>query len=498
MISNCNNSTLATYTPSAEKPWNIKRVKHLYRRLGFGANIATIKNALTQNPSDLIDTLIDEAVNKPIMQAPEWGYWDRDQIYEAFGDNYISESRQIMEYQFYDDMRTSCLRDRLNMFWSNHFVTQENLIKKPPYLYQQYIMRQKHAIGNFKDFVSAVGLDPSMLIYLNGIDNKAGSPNENYARELYELFTLGVDNGYTEKDIEETAKALTGYNSFETTWGTVQFDEKGTFDNEEKTIFGRTGNWGYDDVIDILFEEKAPLIARYICEEFYKYFISLSINEIIVEELAQTFLDNDFEIAPVMRQLFKSEHFFDDQSIGTIIKSPMDLIITLQNELEMSFSGSDDLDSDDYTLNRSTYLISYYLSMRVFDPPNVFGWQGGASWLNSVTFPERWMRMQHVFSNQKNNNPDDSYEVFREFAQSLFDTNETDYVKVVKGIVNHFLSVELSSDADYNDAINIFKGNVPDNYYEDGTWSLDYHTVGDQVYGLFYNYIIITPEFQIK
>ena len=486
-MSTCNTLGLDVYIPSDDMPWNAIRVKHLYRRAGYGANFETIQNALSMTPSDLVDLLVDEALLKTPLPDPGWGYWDQPTILDYYGGNYIAESRQYLEYAFFDSMRNDNLFGRMTMFWSNHFVTEENLLKDPPYLYQQFLMRQTHCVGNFKDFVRAVGTDPSMLFYLNGYQNTAGTPNENYARELYELFTLGVDNGYTEDDIVETSRALTGYNTRTAVWGEVLFNANNTFDTTDKTIFGQTGNWGYDDVIDILFEQKPTLIANYICEKLYKYFVASEVNEDIVIELAQTFIDNDFEIAPVLRQLFKSEHFFSDDAIGTLIKSPIDLIIQLQNELNIY------TESTDNTLNRRVSLISYYLEMAVFDPPNVAGWPGDEFWLNSVTIPERWLRIKHVLNIRKN----EGLGIYAALAISMFDDVNEPADNVARGIVDLFLTKDLYYENEYEEAIATFKDGVPSTYFEDGTWDLTYFNLDTQVWNLL-RYIQELPEFQLK
>ena len=151
-----------------------------------------------------------------------------------------------------------------------------------------------------------------MLMYLNGYENRNNAPNENYARELYELFTLGEGNGYTQDDITETARALTGYNNRQD-GGPIYFNPN-RFDNGEKTIFGRKGNWNYDDVINILFEEKSDLISKFIVRKLYKHFVSPDVNEAIVDELALYFINNNFELEPLYRKLFKSEHFINSFS----------------------------------------------------------------------------------------------------------------------------------------------------------------------------------------
>ena len=146
-------------------------------------------------------------------------------------------------YQFATkDLLNNGLHARLTFFWLNHFVTQYGEYRCPSYMYQYYTTLQKHAIGNFKEFVREIGLTPAMLTFLNNLENTRKRPNENYARELYELFTLGEDIGYNQSDIEETSRAMTGYNLREDRCGPISFDPT-TFDNGIKTIFGRTGNW---------------------------------------------------------------------------------------------------------------------------------------------------------------------------------------------------------------------------------------------------------------
>lgn len=405
---------------------------------------------------------------------------------EVYQDTYRGASRDELTRIIANDARSGSLKTQLVLFWSNHFVTEQIVFDAPAYLYQQHIMRQTHAIGNFKDFVTAVGIDKAMLVYLNGLENIAEEPNENYARELYELFTLGVDNGYTQLDIQETARALTGYNTLVSRWGEIDFNND-TFDSTSKTIFGQTGNWNYDDVIRILFENKAPLIANYICGKLYKHFVSPQLNEAIVSELAQTFLDNEFEIAPVLAQLFKSEHFFDDKSIGTIIKNPTDLLISFQKELEMDLSQSD---SD---LDENVRLFFYNLNYHFLNPPNVAGWPGDSDWLDSISITERWLRMGHQVAYQRNADEN----IFSDFILNLFDANESDVEFVAREIVNYFLSRELIHEEEYTEAIAVFKSGVPESYFTNNIWNVSSSEVPGQVFRLL-RHIILIPEFQLK
>ncbi|GAA3519829.1 hypothetical protein GCM10022393_37550 [Aquimarina addita] len=486
----CNFSGLAPYIPTTEKPWNAMRAKHFYRRFGFGGTPDMIKNALTQNPSDLVDDLIGQASVLPTTPDPGWGYLDKEEGIQYVGeDAYWHHLRAQFLHMIFDDLRKDQIRGRMTMFMHGLFVSRrENNI---PYMYQSYLTKQKYAVGNFKDFIHDMGLDACMIRYLNNYDNKAGKPNENYARELYELFTLGVDNGYTENDIKETARAFTGYNTEKTSWGVIEFNKNDTFDDGEKTIFGQTGNWGYSDVINILFDQKPTEIATYICTKLYEYFVSYTKNEDIIAGLAQTFLENNYELAPVLSQLFKSEHFFDEACIGVLVKSPLDLVILHDHEVSYQTQDIDGLNSM-YSLYPFSAL--YNLEMDLLRPPNVSGWIEHKAWINSVSVSERISRMQNY--SRQHNNLTDSAKTYINFAKDLFDIDENVEV-VARGIVDFCLSKEIIYEPEYQEAISVFKEGVPDNYFNDGIWNLNYPNLSGQVKNLI-DYIFTIPEFQLK
>ena len=240
-VTNCAMGTIDVYVPSIEKPWDNNRVLHLYRRLGFGASPEMVEEALNQQPADLIDSLIDEAISLPLSPEPEWADWnenDYDDFFPQRQEQYVNWMHQWME-----DMVTNGLRDKLALFWHNHYVTKFDSYLCPSYMYKYHKVLQENALGNFKAFTKAIGQTPAMRHFLNGVQNTNISPNENYARELYELFTLGQDNGYTQQDITETARALTGWVGGFIFCGPVGFLPE-YFDDGEKTIFGQIGNWG--------------------------------------------------------------------------------------------------------------------------------------------------------------------------------------------------------------------------------------------------------------
>ncbi|KAA1246205.1 DUF1800 family protein [Aquimarina sp. RZ0] len=504
----CNLASLDPYIPTPENPWNVSKIHHLYRRLAFGATKSEVLAALNQNnPSALVDSLIDEAIALVPSPEPLWGFWNRDQFEAAEmanEDNDLNFYRNEGKRRMISDFLQNGVRDRLTLFWSNHFVTEDDTYRSPAYQYQYYNLLQFHALGNFRQFVYDIGISSPMLVYLNGDENTRDRPNENYARELYELFTLGVDNGYNEDDIVETAKAITGWvETNDIPWGPITFDP-GAFSNDTKTIFGVSGNFGYDDVINtVLFPQRSQQIATFICTKLYAYFVSPTCNEAIVAQMAQTFIDNNFEIAPVLRQLFKSEHFFNQEAIGAIIKSPIDILISFFKETQFSLPASNDI----INFFRESVRI---LGQDVLNPTDVEGWQGDEDWISPDLLLGRWESIRYIVNMAWNENEAQ----FRDFivglpigtlADGVIDTSlQAEEVEiVVKAILDYFLPRGLQDETLFNEALGIFKGDIyPDNYYEPDAvapniWTLNLAGVPNQFFALLFH-IAEVPEFHLK
>jgi uncharacterized protein (DUF1800 family) len=474
---------LKAYLPSRKKSWNAEQINLVYRRLCFGCSLSDINLYLNSSPGVLIDDIVDGASSMEVTPAPEWAQWDNKQFNNSGKNkNYY---HTLWQKQAFKDIANNGFRERLAVFWSNHFVIEYKDVNQPAYLYQYYALIQSHALGNFKTFVSEMGLAPAMLSYLNGYENKKNSPNENYARELYELFTLGEGNGYTQEDITETARALTGYNRFKTYLGVIEFNEN-TFDNVNKTIFGREGKWGYDDVIDILFEEKKDLIAEFICTKIYRYFVSPDPDSSIISSMAKTLKEEAFELVPVLKQLFNSEHFYDSINNNVIIKSPIDLMSGLHHSL--SFQYQDNVDLELNLRNKCREM-----GQEIFSPVDVAGWQGNQDWINSETLPKRWEFADYLLIKywQKNKNQ------FKTFIQALVGSEETDLRAIVTQLKDFMFCPCEIKEEEMTDAINTFVGEVPESYFEDGTWSLESNSVSKQVYDLM-RFMITLPEFQLK
>ncbi len=482
--SSCNFSTLAPFSPTGPNPWSTSKIKHAYRRIAFGAPQSEVDDALALSPNAFINGLVDTAYNLPPTAAPFWANY----AYSDFTD-YETENQQYLEdwiYQTANDILTEKMRGRLTFFWMNHFVTELEVYFYAPYMYQYYNLMQVNCLGNFKTFVREAGLNNAMLIYLNGFENTNTEPNENYARELFELFTLGEGNGYTQDDITNAARALTGYNHWVDYGAPIYFDAS-TFDAGEKTIFGQTGNWGYDDLINILFSQRGNEIATFICTKLYKFFVSPTVDPFIeqniIQPLAQTLVNNNFEMVPMLKQLLKSEHFFDEEALGVVIRSPYDVIFNYINETSFFY---------DNDLIEAIHYFCGLVGQELYDPPDVSGWQRDETWINSSTLTGRWQLIEFY-----------NWNLFTNYELSLTDlakelTNDSnDPVFITKTLIDHFMSKELFTATDYDIATDIFKWEVPQNYYDNGIWNLDWSSATYQVV-LLLNHIARMPEFQLK
>ncbi|MCB0458732.1 MAG: DUF1800 domain-containing protein [Flavobacteriaceae bacterium] len=489
----CNTSPLTVYVPDANNPWDSVKVRHLHNRLGFGIVSSDIANALSKTPSTYIDELIDATIAMAPTTPPAWAMLDPDD-YAANGFTYGEDENYAFfeeaQYTFIKELLDNGIRGRLTLFWHNIIVTGFSDYGFAGYAFRYFLALQKNCLGNFKTFISEIGLDEAMLKYLNGFENIVGHPNENYARELYELFTLGEGNGYTEDDIINTARALTGYNEYTNGENSrIIFNEE-NFDAENKTIFGQTGNWNYDDVIDILFQQRTQLLARYICERIYKDFVSPEVDDeiklLIINPLADIFIANNFELAPVFRTLLKSEHFFDANAMHVIIKSPLDLIV--------QFMTTTGFDFDNYDMNKESIKnMASVFDQQILNPPTVAGWDGDRDWLNSGTITFRYAYLSEDVLRWAWERDE---EQFRVFAIEL-SNNSNDPEVVCQAIFEALMTEIPYTEADYETGIDVFKSRVPSNYFEQNIWSLSFSAVPLQVRDLI-EYIVALPDYQLK
>ena len=264
------------------------------------------------------------------------------------------------------------LEEKMALFWHGHFATAENKVRDYRKMLLQIDMFGEHATGNFRDLVIAVAKDPAMLYYLDAGVNVKGAANENFAREVMELFTMGVGN-YSEMDVREAARAFTGWN-FENLDFVVH---PALHDDEPKTFLGRTGNFDGVDVLDIILEH--PATADYIASKIYRFFVHEDPSPALQAELGAVFRDNGYEVRPLLTRIFLSRDFYSAASYGAHIKGPVEHVITLLKHL-----GAEDVPGvPDF--NRTTIALGQHL----LNPPSVAGWAQGKSWITPALIQER-------------------------------------------------------------------------------------------------------------
>ncbi len=390
-------------------PWDEITVAHLLRRTLIAPSRGDMKQAMAMSMDDLIASLIrqDDAAPPP----PEYVGWWMDNP-----DTYFDSDKVWMLATFYTELRRwwcslmiqgpLSVRERMTLFWHNHFSGDATTCNEPRYMYLQNCLYRRHALGNFKKLVREISIDKAMMIFLDGKQNKKGKEiNENYARELQELFTIGVsDNAghanYTQEDVYEAARVLTGWG-----WwgpgitGDISCPPWFGHDPTDKVVYGKTirgkehGEEELDDLLDIIFErEETP---RSIVRKLYRFFvytdapltpftpIADDIENTIIIPLAEELRARNWDIAHVLRRLFSSRHFYDPEVIGTCIKSPVDLLVGTARAL--SRPGKEETEFLTEAINIQTKNLGQWLLV----PPGVQGWQFYRAWISSTTLPLR-------------------------------------------------------------------------------------------------------------
>ena len=404
-------ASLAAYSPSTDAPWDARRARHLLRRTGVAAPPEAVEAVLAMSPGEAVATLLDRVVALGVDPKPSWHFtppphWSAPRAErDAFQDLQWPQMQEVRLRIVRDlcgidrpfdplDEAARSFRHRLTVLWHNHFVTHRESYNLSAFLSRYWRTLQRHALGDLREFVHAIGLDPAMLIYLNGADNRAEAPNENYARELLELFTMGITGpdgaaNYTQQDVTEISRALTGYGL--DYYGQTDTPLEARFvpewhDATDKTILGQTGAWGYDDVVRIVFEERAPQIAHRIAAMIYRALVYDVPHLGVVADLADVLLANDFALRPAIQTLLQSEHFFDSASLGARVRSPLEHNCAAYREVgarPKPDDGDDRVDAVWWTMTLQ--------GQNLFEPPTVAGWPGGRAWLDTSRLSSRWL-----------------------------------------------------------------------------------------------------------
>ena len=477
----CQLAPLVPYAPSTESPWDVNAVQHLHRRMGFEVGPDEIALALSQNPVTYITNTLTAAAALAPMDEPVWG---RYTISDYNDPSEVAENVIEWRSAWVNDMRDNPWRSKLVLFWHGHFVTGINKYQCPSWMWQYHDVLQRDAFGDFRALVRATGKTPAMLVYLDGVLSSRFDANENYARELFELFTLGEGNGYTQTDITEAARAFTGYNGYTEACAPITFIPA-TFDPGSKTIFGQTGAYDFDAAVNLVFSERAAECSRYICGKLYAHYVSAQVDADVVEQLATTFRDSDWSIVAVLEQLITSEHFFSPALRGTRVKNPFEYVLGTEQLLASTALRTPEL-------TNAVAFVAGNMGQILFDPPDVAGWPGDRSWINGNTLSVRFEGAEQlaylIYL--------DDREALATWAKALNPASEFNVTDVTRAIVDFVLPQGLPTPAEYEQAEIAMRGEVPSYYFDSGLWSLDFEYAPEQVATLLV-YLLRRPEYQL-
>jgi uncharacterized protein (DUF1800 family) len=352
------------YRPSAEQPWDLRRVGHLYRRAGFGATWPELQEGLRAGP--------DIAFCRLLEGGP--GLADFNAQMEPLTRT-ISRSNNPVQMRAWWLARMLYsphpLQEKLTLFWHNHFATSNAKVQSAAFMLGQNELMRRHALGNFAEMLQEMSRDPAMLVWLDTKDSKKGNPNENYARELMELFSLGLGH-YTEKDIREAARAFTGW---EIKNNAASFNPK-EHDDDPKTVLGQTGPYKGEDIVRICLEQ--PSAGPFVAGKLYRFLISDEpASPELIAPLADQFRSSGYNIEALVRTVLSSNLFFSPMAYRARVKAPVDFGLGIIKALEGRVGTT------------ALAVALEELGQNVFYPPSVKGWDGGRAWLNGQTLLSR-------------------------------------------------------------------------------------------------------------
>jgi len=385
--------------PLATSRWDYTTAAHLLNRAGFGGTPAEINHLVELGPDQAVASLVDyENIPDPVAN-PDWAHPDPDRIkrYQAIRDATTPEARkqlQMEQNQFFQrsmvELRGWWLhrmaygprpfQEKMVLFWHGHFATSMEKVRDPYYMWRQNDLFRRLATGNWELLLLEAGKDPAMLVWLDQAQSRKNHPNENYAREVMELFSLG-EGHYTEKDITEGARALTG-------WSLDRVNQQYVYrplfhDNGEKVFLGRSGNLDGDDVIAQIVAQ--PQAARFITGKVWNYFAGQMPSEDLNEALAGVFRENNNNFKPLLEVMFRSQEFYDPEIIRNQVKSPVQWLVGSVRMLECQLPPP-----------LLCMGMLRQLGQDLFNPPNVKGWDGGITWITTNTLLTRYNDAQSL------------------------------------------------------------------------------------------------------
>ena len=377
--------------PSAQ--WNEVTAAHLMNRAGFGGSPREIENLRRMGLDGAVSSLVDYDKIPDSTPAPDWAHPDpefiarREAIQKAADPEtkkMLQREQNVASYVQMADLRYWWIRrmalgprpfqEKMTLFWHGHFATSFEKVRMPYFLWLQNETFRQNALANFNQLLIATAKDPAMLRYLDGANSNKNKPNENFAREVMELFALG-EGHYTEQDIQQAAKAYTG-------WGFAQdrlhFEyHPRNHDDGPKTVFGQTGNFTGEEVLNLICAQ--PQCAKFIAGKIWRFFVQDQPPQPVVDALADEFRSHDMDLGHLMGVIFRSREFYAPDAIRSQIKSPVQWLVAGTHQLEGA------LPTEPMTL-----VMLGQLGQELFQPPNVKGWDGGIAWITTNSLLDRY------------------------------------------------------------------------------------------------------------
>ncbi|MFN4906055.1 MAG: DUF1800 family protein [Planctomycetota bacterium] len=351
------------WEPTTQEPWDARRVRHLMRRGGFGAKPSEIKELVELGPAKTIDRIL----SKNNTQALEAFEQESSQIVSAVRSGGSIDS--LAAWWLHRMIHTpSPLVEKITLFWHGHFATGADKVNDIELMVQQNKLLREHALGDFRKMVHEVSKDPAMLLYLDSASNRKTHPNENYARELMELFCLGEGN-YTEQDVQQLARCFTGWEIRRKSFRFNPYQH----DSGLKTLLDRQGIESGEEAIDAVLAHRS--MPTFIAGKLVRFFVCDEPNPTaeFLEPLAEVFRKSDFTIEPLVRTILYSKLMLSDWSVGKKVRSPIDFMVESIRSLQVTTN-----------LDRLAKGLDG-IGQALFNPPNVKGWDGGRAWINSST-----------------------------------------------------------------------------------------------------------------
>jgi uncharacterized protein (DUF1800 family) len=368
------------------------KVAHLLRRFGLGASEAELDYYGKNGLSSAIDLLLHPE------KVPTGPQFTAEQFYR--NDQGMIRPQTVRQWWTAQILTTTHpLVEKMTLFWHDHFATSGAKVNSGPLMKQQNDLLREHALGKFPELLAAASKDPAMLYWLDGQFNVKGKPNENFAREVMELFTLGVGN-YTEKDVQEAARAFTGWTYRQPRRVSAKaaanaprrtafvFDES-LHDETVKTILGKTGNFDGDDVLAILCDHIQT--ARYITGKILAWFVVPNPSPSMVDKFATVFRRSGLDIKALLKAIMESPEFYSDAAVRTLYKNPIDFTVSALRAIGAANMTPEGLEAPLGRLNPAAVVsqCTKAMGMELVFPPDVAGWEGGAGWVSSATMVER-------------------------------------------------------------------------------------------------------------